>query len=563
MNKEIRFDDAVPMVVRGVKIATDVLVQTLGPGGGFVSISEPYGTKKTKDGHSAIEGLEIKKGYELDGKDVAPYISEGIKIIQEASSQMDAAVGDNTTTGGLITGSLIQEVAKAISKRNCNPRKLCHGLKWARDTALEHLKKITVQIANDTNAIYNVASVAANGDEEIGKMLAEIHKKIGNAAVTVKLSNSIETTHEIVDGLEIDRGYISPYFITDLNKQICELEKPRVLITDQKISSIQSLLPILQNIASTGGSLLIIAEDVDGDALSTLVVNKYRAGLKVAAIKAPSFGDKRKAILGDIAVLTGGQLLSAELGHSLESININSLGFATSVKISKDKSCIVNSESDKTALHRRCEQIRAEIQSAASTYDKDSAQERYNKLKHGAALISVGGDTESQAKSRKDLVEDASRAARSATESGIVPGAGASYQYLSEKVKHDAQALMNEKSKDWMEGVDAFVNALQCIQTYILYNSVMDTKEAVTIENKLTQLRANDNYKAGYDARNNKFVDDLINAGIVDSAKGPQHCILIATSHAESFALTKAYIVDLPTQEKEGNNQHGGGFGGM
>ena len=551
MSKEVNFGAEVrSLIAEGVDLATRVLLKTLGPAGGCVAISESYGgVKDTKDGASAIESLEVSPGYKVNNREVGNYVNVGIHAVKSATSQMDLAVGDNTTTGGVLTGFMIKAVNEALSKRSLNARVLCTGLDWAKTEALKVLKEITVPVTS----IGHVATIAANGDEEIGSMIADIHSKVGDAAVTVKLSNSINTTYEVVDGFEIDRGFISPYFATD-NKNTCELENPYVLITDKKISSIQEILKLLQAVMQQGRALLIIAEDVDGDALAALVVNKIQRGLKVAAIKAPSFGEKRKALLQDIAVLTGATFFCDEMGMSLENTQLESLGQATSVKISRDKTCIINSQANKAVLERRCEQILNEVKNAANNYDRDTAQERFNKLKHGAAVLHVGGDSEAQAKTRKDLVEDAVKAARAAVKSGIVPGAGASYCYISNKVKQIADDLHKSSNchKAWLEGVEIFVNSLKKIQHNIILNALHEISEVSIIEDRLDEQRTKANKcTIGYDARNNCISNNLIESGIIDASQGPENAITIAVDSAKRFASTEVCMVNLPTNDKD------------
>lgn len=543
MNKQVKFGtEARSLVCEGVALARKLLESTLGPGGRAVYLEESYGAPKlTKDGYSVIKDFSVENKFH----------NMGVELIKNVSSQMDAVVGDNTTTVGVIAGYAIEHAHRSLSQSQCNLRDLCRGVRWAKEEALK-LLATRVSPVKESDMVKHVAAVAANGDEDISQKIAEIHSQIGDVLITVELSNSTETSYSVVDGLEIDKGYVAPHFITDTNKQVCELHNPMVLITDQKISAIQPLLPLLNNIVSSSSSLLIIAEDVDGEALPTLVVNKLTRGLKIAAVKAPEFGDRRKAVLEDIASLVGAQLISREYGRSIENIDMAWLGQASSVTISKEKTCIVNAKADKASVTQRCDQIRAELREATSEWDRKKLEERLSKLEHGAALIRVGGDTETAAKARKDLVQDAAHAAHWACKEGVVSGGGSTYMHISAELAKRAQDKVAEEGQAWKQGVDAIVYALRQLCKAVFYNVFVDEEQAVVTMNKVAELYESGKLNAGYDARAGKLREDMLcGVAIPDSAMGARNVINIAASAVDNFANIGAGVTDKPEESKK------------
>lgn len=566
-NKIIYFhEEARNKMLQGIKLAGKVAKVTLGPGGLEIRKSEQYGPgfRATKDGFTGLRDLELKD----------PGEQAGVSMVLSVTSDINNNVGDGTTTASVLTSGMIEAVERSISDHS-NIKWVCSGLEWARDRAFETLRGCKVAVT-DSQSIKHVATVAANGDERVGEIIATVHEKIGNGSIDVSVSNSTDTSYEIVDGFEIDKGYISSYFLTDFKREVCELDKPFVLVTEEKISSVEPIVPILQHVSSTGSSLIIIADDVEGEALTTIVLNKLRAGLKVCAIKAPEFGQRKSAILQDIATLTGARVIAQNVGLTLKDAQ-ECLGRASSVKVFKDRASIINADVDKTAINARCEEIQGEIDRTQSSYDQKHLQTRFDKLKYGAAVIRVGGNNEESMKAHKDLVEDAVLAVKAAVEEGIVPGGGATYACIAAQITKELQEIRHTKSECWTSGAKAFVSALQTIESTILENALQSHDEVSQVKNQLQSKRTQSisvakNSKAadggvileainaenirfvrcGYDARAQEYQDDMLAEGIIDTAKGAFYCIQKSTAMTISFLTTGALILDMP--EKEDSN---------
>ncbi|MGL4825666.1 MAG: chaperonin GroEL, partial [Alphaproteobacteria bacterium] len=423
--KDVKFGtDARDRIRKGVDILADAVKVTLGPKGRNVVLDKSFGAPRiTKDGVTVAKEIELQDKFE----------NMGAQMVREVASKTADLAGDGTTTATILAQSIVREGIKAVAA-GVNPMDLKRGIDMAVETMVQELEKNKIEIKGQFDKIAQVGTVSANGESEIGNMIAEAMKRVGNEGViTVEEAKSLQTELDVVEGMQFDRGYLSPYFVTNPEKMLCELENPFILLHEKKLGSIQPMLPVLEAVVQSGRPLLIIAEDVEGEALATLVVNKLRGGLKVAAVKAPGFGDRRKAMLEDIAVLTGGQLISEEMGVKLESVNVNMLGRAKKILISKDDTTIVEGALGQTKdeIKARCGQIRAQIEESTSDYDKEKLQERLAKLSGGVAVIRVGGATEVEVKERKDRVDDATHATKAAVEEGIVAGGGRALLYAS------------------------------------------------------------------------------------------------------------------------------------
>ncbi|MEX2615778.1 MAG: chaperonin GroEL [Alphaproteobacteria bacterium] len=523
--KEVKFStDARTRMLKGVDILADAVKVTLGPKGRNVVLEKSFGAPRiTKDGVTVAKEIELKDKFE----------NMGAQMVREVASKTNDVAGDGTTTATVLAQAIVREGVKAVAA-GINPMDLKRGIDVAVDAVVADLKKRSRKISSN-GEISQVGTISANGDTEIGRILAEAMQKVGNEGViTVEEAKSLETELDVVEGMQFDRGYLSPYFVTNPEKMQVLLEEPYILIHEAKLSNLQALLPVLEAIVKTGKPLLIIAEDVEGEALATLVVNRLRGGLKVAAVKAPGFGDRRKAMLQDVAVLTAGQVVSEELGIKLENVSLDMLGRAKRVEIDKDNSTIVDGAGSKKDIAARCAQIRAQIEETTSDYDREKLQERLAKLAGGVAVIRVGGATEVEVKERKDRVDDAMNATRAAVEEGIVAGGGVallkSIKALdSLKAANDAQRV----------GIDIIRRAIQAPAKQIVENAGVDG--AVVAGKLLESNEAN----WGYDAQTGTY-GDLVKAGIIDPAKVVRTALQDAASVAGLLITTEAMIAEKP-----------------
>src|SRR5438552_2912338 len=509
--KEVKFGvDARDRMLRGVEILNNAVKVTLGPKGRNVVLDKSFGAPRiTKD------GVTVAKEIELDDK----FENMGAQMVREVASKAADAAGDGTTTATVLAAAIVREGAKAVAA-GMNPMDLKRGIDLAVEAIVEDLRKNSKKVTSNEE-IAQVGTISANGDAEIGRFLAEAMKKVGNEGViTVEEAKSLETELDVVEGMQFDRGYISPYFITNADKMRVEMEDPYILINEKKLSGLQELLPLLESIVQTGKPLLIIAEDVEGEALATLVVNKLRGGLKVAAVKAPGFGDRRKAMLQDIAVLTGGTAVSEDLGIKLENVTIQMLGRAKKVMIEKENTTIVNGAGKKADIEGRISQIKAQIEETTSDYDREKLQERLAKLAGGVAVLRVGGATEIEVKERKDRVDDALHATRAAVEEGILPGGGVA---LLRGIK--ALEKLNVHNDDQRTGIEIVKKALSWPARQIATNAGEDGSIVVG------KILEKDTYAFGYDAQTGEY-GNLVSKGIID----PTKVVRIALQGAASIA---------------------------
>jgi len=541
--KDVKFGaDARERMLRGVDILNDAVKVTLGPKGRNVVIDKSFGApRSTKDGVTVAKEIELADKFE----------NMGAQMVREVAQKTNDAAGDGTTTATVLAQAIVREGAKSVAA-GMNPMDLKRGIQKAVEAVVADLKKRSKKVKSN-DEIGQVGTISANGDTTVGKMIAEAMAKVGNEGViTVEEAKSLETELEVVEGMQFDRGYISPYFITNADKMVCELEEPYILIHEKKLSSLQPMLPILEAVVQAGRTLLIIAEEVEGEALATLVVNKLRGGLKVAAVKAPGFGDRRKAMLEDIATVTGGQVISEDLGIKLENVKINMLGTAKKVRITKDDTTIIDGAGKKNDISARVGQIKQQIEETTSDYDKEKLQERLAKLAGGVAVIRVGGATEVEVKEKKDRVDDALNATKAAVEEGILPGGGTALLYAT-KVLNGLQGL----NEDENAGIAIVKKAIQTPLRQIVENAGM---EASIVVGKLLEQRSN---TFGFDAQNEEYVD-LIEAGIVDPTKVVPIALQNASSVAALLITTEAMIADRPQKPAAGGGGHGhGGGGGM
>jgi chaperonin GroEL len=538
--KELKFaTEARAKMLKGVQILNDAVKVTLGPKGRNVVLEKSFGAPRiTKDGVTVAKEIELADKFE----------NMGAQLVREVASKTNDVAGDGTTTATVLAAAIVREGAKAVAA-GMNPMDLKRGIDMAVEAVVEDLKKRSKKVTT-SDEIAQVGTISANGDTEIGKMLAEAMQKVGNEGViTVEEAKSLETELDIVEGMQFDRGYISPYFITDSEKMRCVLEEPYILIHEKKLSSLQPLLPVLEAVVQSGKPLLIIAEDVEGEALATLVVNKLRGGLKVAAVKAPGFGDRRKAMLEDIAILTAGQVISEDLGIKLENVTLDMLGRAKRVVIEKENTTIVDGAGSKEEIQGRCNQIRAQIEETTSDYDREKLQERLAKLAGGVAVIRVGGATEVEVKERKDRVDDAMNATRAAVEEGIVAGGGVA-------LLHSIKALDSLKpaNDDQAHGIKIVRKAIQMPAWQIVENAGLDGSVVV---GKLLESK-DPNW--GYDAQANEYCD-LVARGIIDPTKVVRTALQDAASVAGLLITTEAMVAEKP--EKKAAAPAGGAGGGM
>jgi chaperonin GroEL len=539
--KEVKFGgDARSRMLRGVDILADAVKVTLGPKGRCVVLDKSFGAPRiTKDGVTVAKEIELSDKFE----------NMGAQMVREVASKTNDLAGDGTTTATVLAQAIVREGVKAVAA-GMNPMDLKRGIDVAVEAVVEDVKKRSKKVST-SEEIAQVGTISANGDRSIGDMIAKAMQKVGNEGViTIEEAKSLETELDVVEGMQFDRGYLSPYFITNAEKMLCDLENPYVLLHEKKLSGLQAMLPVLEAVVQSGRPLLVIAEDVEGEALATLVVNKLRGGLKVAAVKAPGFGDRRKAMLEDIAILTGGQVISEDLGIKLESVTLDMLGKAKKVTIEKENTTIVEGGGKKKEIEGRCNQIRAQIDETTSDYDREKLAERLAKLAGGVAVIRVGGATEVEVKERKDLVDDAMHATRAAVEEGVVAGGGVA-------LLHAVKVLANLKPEndDQKVGIDIVRRALSYPARLIAENAGSDGSVVV---GKLLESK---NTNFGFDAQKGEYTD-LVKAGIIDPTKVVRCALQDAASVAGLLVTTEAMVADRP--EKKAPAAPGGhGHGGM
>jgi len=528
-------------MLRGVDILADAVKVTLGPKGRNVILDKAFGAPRiTKDGVTVAKEIELSDKFE----------NMGAQMVKEVAVKTGDLAGDGTTTATVLAQAIVREGAKAVAA-GMNPMDLRRGIMLAVDTVVDDLKKRSKPV-KDHKEVRQVGIVSANGDTEVGEMIAKAMEKVGKEGViTVEEAKSLETELDVVEGMQFDRGYLSPYFITNADKMICELENPYILIHEKKLAGLQPLLPVLEAVVQSGKPLLIIAEEVEGEALATLVVNKLRGGLKVAAVKAPGFGDRRKAMLEDIATLTAGQVISEELGIKLESVTLDMLGRAKKVTIEKENTTIVDGAGKKVDIQARCAQIKAQVEETTSDYDREKLQERLAKLAGGVAVIRVGGATEVEVKERKDRVDDAMHATKAAVEEGILPGGGSALLYAIKSIKG-----LKGENDDQNRGIAIVRMALEAPARQIAENAGVDG--SVVVGKILDSSDAN----FGYDAQDGKFVD-MVKAGIIDPTKVVRLALQDAASVAALLITTEAMIAERPEKKSAMPAGGGGGMGGM
>jgi chaperonin GroEL len=540
--KDVRFSsDAREKMLRGVDVLANAVKVTLGPKGRNVIIDKSFGAPRiTKDGVTVAKEIELEDKFE----------NMGAQMVREVASKTNDTAGDGTTTATVLAQAIVREGAKLVAA-GMNPMDLKRGVDLAVSEAVKDIAKRSKKI-KESSEVAQVGSIAANGDKSIGKMIADAMQKVGNEGViTVEEAKSLETELDVVEGMQFDRGYLSPYFITNAEKMLAELEDPYVLIHEKKLSSLQPMLPVLEAVVQTGKPLLIIAEDIEGEALATLVVNKLRGGLKVAAVKAPGFGDRRKAMLEDIAILTGGTMIAEDLGIKLENVTVQMLGRAKRVRIEKENTTIINGVGAKKDIEGRISQIKAQIEETTSDYDKEKLQERLAKLAGGVAVIRVGGATEIEVKEKKDRVDDALNATRAAVEEGIVPGGGVAL--LRARI---AVSKLKSENADEQAGISIVLKALEAPIRQIAENA---GNEGSIVVGKITD---NKSQTFGFNAQTEEYVD-MIEAGIVDPAKVVRTALQDAASVAGLLITTEAMIGDKPKKDAPAMPMGGGGGGGM
>ena len=538
--KEVKFAaDARERMLRGVDILANAVKVTLGPKGRNVVLDKSFGAPRTtKDGVTVAKEIELEDKFE----------NMGAQMLKEVASKTNETAGDGTTTATVLAQAIVREGLKAVAA-GMNPMDLKRGIDKAVTEVVETIKKQSQEVSGSAE-IAQVGTISANGEKAIGDMIAQAMKKVGNEGViTVEEAKSLDSELEVVEGMQFDRGYISPYFVTNAEKMTTELENPYILIYEKKLSGLQTMLPLLEAVVQSGRPLLIIAEDVEGEALATLVVNKLRGGLKVAAVKAPGFGDRRKAMLQDIAVLTGGEMISEDLGIKLENVTVQMLGKAKRVTITKDDTTIIRGGGKKDEIEGRVAQIRQQIESTTSDYDREKLQERLAKLAGGVAVIKVGGATEIEVKEKKDRVDDALNATRAAVEEGIVPGGGVALLHASKTLKAKGE------NDDQEAGVNIVRRALQAPIRQIAENAGVEGSIVVgkVLEQKSPSF--------GYDAQNDTYVD-LVSKGIIDPAKVVRTALQDAASVAGLLITTEAGVAEAPKKD-DPMPMSPGGMGGM
>ena len=526
--KDVRFSqDARDRLLRGVDILAEAVKVTLGPKGRNVVLDKSYGAPRiTKDGVTVAKEIELEDKFE----------NMGAQMLREVASKTSDVAGDGTTTATVLAQAIVKEGAKSVAA-GANPMDLKRGIDLAVQTVVDQLKSKSKKVTNN-DEIAQVGTVSANGDTEIGKMIAAAMEKVGKEGViTVEEAKSLATELDVVEGMQFDRGYISPYFITNADKMVAELEDAYILISEKKLSSLQPVLPLLEAIVQAGKPLLIIAEDIEGEALATLVVNKLRGGLKVAAVKAPGFGDRRKAMLEDIATVTSGSLISEDLGIKLENVTLNMLGRAKRVLIDKDNTTIIDGAGKKKDIEARINQIKAQIEDTTSDYDKEKLQERLAKLAGGVAIIKVGGSTEVEVKERKDRVDDALHATRAAVEEGIVPGGGVALLRAAKRLDK-----IETENEDQKTGINIVRKALSWPARLIAINAGADGSIVVG------KILENSEYSFGYNAQSGEY-GDLISQGVIDPTKVVRSALQGAASIAGLLITTEAMVAERPKKE--------------
>jgi chaperonin GroEL len=526
--KEVKFSvDARDRMLHGIDILAHAVRVTLGPKGRNVVLDKSFGAPRvTKDGVTVAKEIELEDKFE----------NMGAQMVREVASKTSDQAGDGTTTATVLAHAIVKEGTKGVAA-GMNPMDLKRGIDLAVNAIVEDLKKHSKAVTSNEE-IAQVGTISANGDSEIGRFLAEAMKKVGNEGViTVEEAKSLETELEVVEGMQFDRGYISPYFITNADKMRVEMEDPYLLIYEKKLSALNELLPLLESVVQTGKPLLIIAEDVEGEALATLVVNKLRGGLKVSAVKAPGFGDRRKAMLQDIAILTGGTAISEDLGIKLEQVKLDMLGKAKKVMIDKENTTIVNGAGKKKDIDGRIAQIKAEIEETTSDYDREKLQERLAKLAGGVAVIRVGGATEVEVKERKDRVDDAMHATRAAVEEGILPGGGVALLRTTETLKH-----VRTHNEDQKHGVEIVKKAITWPARQIAINAGEDGSIVVG------KILEHDTYAYGFDAQTGEF-GNLVSKGIIDPTKVVRIALQDGASIAGLLITTEAMVAEKPKKE--------------
>ena len=539
--KDVKFSsDARDRMLRGVDILANAVKVTLGPKGRNVVIDKSFGAPRiTKDGVSVAKEIELEDKFE----------NMGAQMVREVASKTNDLAGDGTTTATVLAQAIVKEGAKAVAA-GMNPMDLKRGVDLATAEIVKDLTARSKTI-NTSAEVAQVGTISANGAKEIGEMIAEAMQKVGNEGViTVEEAKSLETELEVVEGMQFDRGYLSPYFVTNAEKMVAELEKPYILLHEKKLSNLQAMLPILEAVVQSARPLLIVAEDVEGEALATLVVNKLRGGLKIAAVKAPGFGDRRKAMLEDIAVLTGGTVISEDLGIKLENVTLDMLGTAEKVSISKENTTIVDGAGEKAAIEARVAQIKAQIEETTSDYDREKLQERLAKLAGGVAVIRVGGATEVEVKEKKDRVDDALNATRAAVEEGIVPGGGVALL----RAKKAVEKLTSDNA-DIAAGIKIVLRAIEAPIRQIAENAGVEGSIVVG------KVLENSSETFGFDAQSETYLD-MIQAGIIDPTKVVRTALQDAASIAGLLITTEAMVAELPKKEAA-PAMPGGGMGGM
>jgi chaperonin GroEL len=540
--KDVKFStDARDRMLRGVEILNNAVKVTLGPKGRNVVIEKSFGAPRiTKDGVTVAKEIELADKFE----------NMGAQMVREVASKQNDAAGDGTTTATVLAAAIMREGLKSVAA-GMNPMDLKRGIDLAVDAIVADLKKNSKKVTSNAE-VAQVGTISANGDESVGKMISTAMQKVGNEGViTVEEAKTAETELDVVEGMQFDRGYLSPYFITNAEKMVAELEDPYILVFEKKLSSLQAMLPILEAVVQTGKPLLIIAEDVEGEALATLVVNKLRGGLKVAAVKAPGFGDRRKAMLEDISILTAGQMISEDLGIKLETVTLNMLGRAKKVRIEKENTTIIDGAGKKKDIEGRVSQIKAQIEETSSDYDREKLQERLAKLAGGVAVIRVGGATEVEVKEKKDRVDDALNATRAAVEEGILPGGGVALLRALSTVKS-----IKTQNDDQKTGVEIVRRAIMAPAKQIVDNAGDD---GAVVVGKLLESKE---YAYGYNAQTGEY-GDLVKAGIIDPTKVVRTAIQDAASVAGLLITTEAMIAELPKKDAPMPPMGGGGMGGM
>jgi len=540
--KDVHFGtDARERMLRGVDILANAVKVTLGPKGRNVVIEKSFGAPRTtKDGVSVAKEIELSDKFE----------NMGAQMLREVASKTNDVAGDGTTTATVLAHSIIREGMKSVAA-GMNPMDLKRGIDKAVALVVEDIKAISTPIKG-SEEVAQVGTISANGEKEIGDMIAKAMDKVGNEGViTVEEAKSLETELDVVEGMQFDRGYLSPYFITDADKMTTEMEEPYILLFEKKLTSLQPMLPILESVVQSGRPLLIIAEDVEGEALATLVVNKLRGGLKIAAVKAPGFGDRRKAMLEDIAILTGGQVISEDLGIKLETVTLDMLGSAKRVNITKDDTTIVDGTGSKADIENRVGQIRRQIEDTTSDYDREKLQERLAKLAGGVAVIKVGGATEVEVKEKKDRVDDALNATRAAVEEGIVPGGGVALLKASAKL-----AGLEGDNSDQTQGIAIIARALQAPIRQISENSGVEGSIVVG------KVMENTSATFGFNAQTEEY-GDMLAFGVIDPAKVVRTALQDAASVASLMITTEAAVAEAPKEDGAPAMPDMGGMGGM